>query len=131
MIKKRRSIIIIYIKVIKRNKTEPRYKKIKIRQKTPKEIKNKIIPENENKILDKDILFISGETEMPLNVYESPLLTEFRKFKSMKKESYKNDNYYIVNKNDNNKNEILFLYGRGPIFELKKENTDRFDGFDD
>ncbi len=39
----------------------------------------------------------------------------------------------FVNEEDNdyNDNEIMLLYGRGPVFEMHDEYSDRFEGFDD
>jgi hypothetical protein len=50
--------------------------------------------------LDKDIQFISGESEMPLSVYESPLMNAFRAFAQMKEKNYSSssDGYYVVHR---------------------------------
>jgi hypothetical protein len=103
-----------------------------------------------------------GETEMPLSVYESPLMYYYRKYRAMRKND-NSDGYYVVQKrritssnnqntrpplptsiqgsidnfvqNDSyeeyNDNEVMLLYGRGPVFEMHDEYSDRFDGFDD
>jgi hypothetical protein len=107
-----------------------------------------------------------GETEMPLSVYDSPLMYYYRRFRAMRKNS-DSDGYYVVHKrqitstnpqnktlkstetpsiqgsidnfvnNDDdmygeyNDNEVMLLYGRGPVFEMHDEYSDRFDGFDD
>lgn len=108
--------------------------------------------------------FILGESEMPLSVYESPLMHYYRRFRQMRKNS-DSDGHYVVQKrritsknsleqkpvsksdipsiegsidtfvnednNDYNDNEIMLLYGRGPVFEMHDEYSDRFEGFDD
>jgi hypothetical protein len=128
----------------------------------PPEIVEKIRPRDQP--LDRDIAFILGETEMPLSVYESPLMYYYRRFRQMKKNN-DSDGYYVVQKrritsrsphqrkipleniltidhsvdnfvsgqedNDYNDNEVMLLYGRGPIFEMHDEYSDRFEGFDD
>lgn len=110
------------------------------------------------------LAFISGESEMPLSVYESPLMHSYRKFRAMQKNSNA-DGYYVVHKRritqntqqkptktntvdvqgsidkfitddediygDYNDNEVVLLYGRGPVFEMHDEYSDRFEGFDD
>lgn len=117
--------------------------------------------------LDRDVAFVMGEAEMPLTVYESPLMVAYRKFQEMKRDD-KSDGYYIVQRkhimNDKEKlekrmmkrrnvvqnrnsldqsinqlfdddseqdSEILLLYGRGPIFKMNDDYSDRYLGFDD
>jgi hypothetical protein len=90
---------------------------------------------------------------MPLSVYESPLMSSYRRFKKYKKDS-NFDGYYIVHKQRIKKKEIkskedetvnqwmkriqvkdspevMFLYGRGPVFTYQDEFTDRFEGIYD
>jgi hypothetical protein len=87
---------------------------------------------------------------MPLSVYESPLMSSYRRFKKYKKDS-NFDGYYIVHKQRIKKKEkedetvnqwmkriqvkdspeVMFLYGRGPVFTFQDEFTDRFEGIDD
>jgi len=113
--------------------------------------------------LDRDIAFVMGEAEMPLTVYESPLMVSYRKFQEMKRED-PSDGYYIVNRkqivnrgennekerpqnkkklntldqsieqlfeDDHDDSDILLLYGRGPVFRMRDDYSDRYLGFDD
>lgn len=81
--------------------------------------------------MDQDVQFLTGEAQMPLSVYESPLMNAFRRFKKLAP-SNDNDGYYIVEKtNTTDSHDVLLLYGRGPVFEIKNEYTDRFEGIDD
>lgn len=88
------------------------------------------------------IVFIAGEREMPLSVYESPLMNAYRRFKQTTPDE-KADGYYVVNRqaitNTNNHSsnvvendtDVILLYGRGPVFHMNNEYADRFEGFDD
>lgn len=90
--------------------------------------------------LDQDILFVAGEREMPLSVYESPLMNAYKRFRETKPDE-RADGYYVVNRKSispNNTSEehatdqdVMLLYGRGPVFHLKDEYANRFEGFDD
>ncbi|KAG2382901.1 hypothetical protein C9374_004868 [Naegleria lovaniensis] len=115
--------------------------------------------------LDRDVAFVMGEAEMPLTVYESPLMVAYRKFQEMKRDD-KSDGYYIVQRkqitndkensekrmkrrnlnqnrasldqsinqlfeDEDDQQEILLLYGRGPIFKMNDDYSDRYLGFDD
>lgn len=110
--------------------SEPPPSKTTVRLLMPNETSKKL------QTIDKDIAFVAGESEMPLSVYESPLMNSYRQFKKTKK-NLNSDGYYVVNKqkitNNSNvkQNEIVLLYGRGPVFQKKDEYSDRFEGFDD
>ncbi|KAL9649372.1 hypothetical protein ABK040_016199 [Willaertia magna] len=124
----------------------PPSKKI-FREELPKQISEQI---SDGKTpLDRDIAFVLGETNMPLNVYQSPLVVAYRQFQEMKKDDT-SDSYYKTTlekdltssldktieqlfEDDNNDEErdILLLYGRGPIFKMQNDYSDRFLGFDD
>src|SRR5690606_31317004 len=90
---------------------------------------------NGNNLLDKDVLFVAGESEMTLTVYKSPLMNAYRKFKKMKKKQM-DDGYYVMHKRripeENVDSDVVLLYGRGPVFKLdEQEYSDRFEGIDD
>jgi len=107
-------------------------------EKTPKynsNIKIKQIPQNipttAKQMMDPDVAFIAGETEMPLTVYESPLLDQFRRFRKALKAYEKQElpsltdqGYYIIEKSPN---EIQYLYGRGPSFKMDQTDTGSLD----
>lgn len=105
---------------------EPNPEKVTIRQALPNETIQKITHGS----LDKDIAFVAGESEMRLDVYESPFMYQYRKFKNMRKDE-NTEGYYVVDKNKEKQKETLFLYGRGPIFKYQDEYSDRFEGIDD
>lgn len=107
---------------------EPNPEKVTVRQVLPNETVQKITQGN---LLDKDIAFVAGESEMRLEVYESPFMYQYRKFKNMKKDE-NTEGYYVVDKkNSKSEKETLFLYGRGPVFKYNDEYSDRFEGIDD
>ena len=116
---------------------------------------------NGRSTLDRDVAFVMGQAEMPLTVYESPLMVSYREFQSMKRDN-NSDGYYLVQRkvisNEENSNkskkkqrksnldqsieqlfkdegeesEVLLLYGRGPVFKLDNNAyADRYLGFDD
>ncbi|KAL0479529.1 hypothetical protein AKO1_007752 [Acrasis kona] len=146
--------------------SEPAPNKTTVRQIMPKEISDRIT--KDQNFLDVDLAFLSGETEMPLSVYESPLMHYYRQFRDMRQNN-ESDGYYIVQKrritdknkqkprpdvgqlvsssidssvdnfvrNDDdlygeyNDSEVMLLYGRGPVFQMRDEYSERFEGFDD
>jgi hypothetical protein len=78
--------------------SEPPPSKILVRQQMPAK-HEALITEGGSMILDKDLQFISGESEMPLSVYESPVMNAFRAFTAMKKtNSQAHDGYYVVHR---------------------------------
>eukprot|EP01080_Neovahlkampfia_damariscottae_P003733 gene3733-6621_t len=72
--------------------TEPPESKIKVKQEFPTE---DIIKSTKGTVIDPDISFVAGESEMPLSVYESPLMSSYREFKKYKKNS-KSDELQIL-----------------------------------
>ncbi len=100
-----------------------------------------------SQLIDQDVLFITGQRDMPMNVYESPLLKQYAQFQDLKKANSLTDttNYYVVQKKRWNyepnhatanslppkQEDVVFLYGRGPVFQLSKEYSNRFEGIDD
>jgi hypothetical protein len=88
-----------------------------------------------NNLLDRDVQFVAGESEMPLSVYESPVMNAYRNFRKMKNDN-DTEGYYVVDKTTNHgngkkSNDMFFLYGRGPVFRIRDDYSDRFEGIDD
>ena len=76
--------------------SEPAPSKTMIRQQMPPTHQH-LITNNGAMLLDKDLQFISGESEMPLSVYEGPLMNAYRSFTKLKKDKGA-DGYYVVHR---------------------------------
>lgn len=80
--------------------SEPEPSKVMVRQSMPPSIQRELDRQaamNYGVPLDRDIMFISGETEMPLSVYESPLMNAYRTFASMERDP-DSDGFYVVHR---------------------------------
>jgi len=80
--------------------SEPAPTKVMVRQSIPPSVQDQLLKQakrNRAAPLDKDVLFVSGESEMPLSVYESPLMNAYKTFTRMEKNP-ESDGYYVVHR---------------------------------